>query len=554
MKPQDVSHPPLPSRHHLITHHAPSDFVPGNLAQSGEYSDQVLPEVRISVPGMGITTAGVATYESPVIADGFDYNEALLSWNIDLSPRAGFCVEARMRSGATGNWTPYLRFGEGGRGVPAAHPVTQCAEGQIDIDYFKSDRRFDRLQYRILAIGGDPERADVVHIERFTVCLTETTVAGSGRPLPAPQEFTGTARPAIRLPVPFLSQRNLPERLANRVCGPTSVAMVLSYRGVELPVETLAKRVYDPVHHIYGNWPRAIQEAYLLGVPGYLTRFSDWNQVREVVENGQPLVITITAEVGDLSGAPFSQTNGHLLVLTGFDDDGRVLVNDPAAPDEKSGRLAYRLDELDLVWMRRKHGAAYVLLPSGGEVTETEPGESDPLVDLTTVDPRIRLDIRYATTNNMTRTAIYASARCMLRKSVAERLRRVQDALARQSLGLKVFDAYRPLAAQRRLWAAMPDPRYVANPARAGRHVRGTAVDVTLVDSEGRELEMPTDYDAFSPASHRNYQGGSTDSRNNRDLLQQAMASEGFVGLASEWWHFDVANWRSFPPLPEPPG
>jgi D-alanyl-D-alanine dipeptidase len=185
---------------------------------------------------------------------------------------------------------------------------------------------------------------------------------------------------------------------------------------------------------------------------------------------------------------------------------------------------------------------AMLLVPA---LAAAEP--ADALVDLGRVAPGVRLDVRYATAANFTKQVVYPAARCVLRRAVAERLARVQAALAAEGLGLKVYDCYRPLAVQRRFWALMPDERYVADPKKGSRHNRGAAVDLTLVDARGAEVEMPSAYDEFGPRAHRDYAGGSAAARGNRERLAAAMAREGFVGLPTEWWHFDAPDWRGYP-------
>jgi hypothetical protein len=140
--------------------------------------------------------------------------------------------------------------------------------------------------------------------------------------------------------------------------------MVLAYRGVERPTREVADLVYDAVHEIYGNWPRAVQAAYTYGVPGYLTRFSDWDEVRREIAGGQPLIVSVRAAEGELRGAPYPSTDGHLLVLVGFTRTGDVVVNDPAAPEAATVRRVYARSELETVWLRRG-GTAYVLGPAG---------------------------------------------------------------------------------------------------------------------------------------------------------------------------------------------
>lgn len=171
---------------------------------------------------------------------------------------------------------------------------------------------------------------------------------------------------------------------------------------------------------------------------------------------------------------------------------------------------------------------------------------ADQLVDIHSINPQILLDIRYATSNNFTRRQLYSQARCLLRAAIAADLSQVQMDLESQGLGLKVYDCYRPLAVQRKMWQIMPDSRYVANPAVGSRHNRGSAVDVTLVDRSGRELEMPTAFDDFSDRAHLDYPGGSAQSRRNREILHQVMTRHGFIALPTEWWHFDGQNWQQY--------
>lgn len=169
------------------------------------------------------------------------------------------------------------------------------------------------------------------------------------------------------------------------------------------------------------------------------------------------------------------------------------------------------------------------------------------LVDIRSINPRIALDIRYATKNNFMQQQLYRQARCLLRKSVAEKLSQVQTTLETQKLGLKVYDCYRPLSVQKRMWQIKPDPNYVANPANGSRHNRASAVDVTLVDRTGKEVEMPTRFDEFSDRAHRDYNNLSRVAKQNRQTLEQAMVKSGFVPLQTEWWHFDAKEWKQFP-------
>lgn len=178
--------------------------------------------------------------------------------------------------------------------------------------------------------------------------------------------------------------------------------------------------------------------------------------------------------------------------------------------------------------------------------------QEGPLVDLEKFIPGLKLDIRYATGNNFVKETMYPEARGLLRKETAEKLKRVQSALAERGLSLKLFDGYRPLSVQKKLWEKYPVEGFVANPAKGSNHNRGAAVDVTLVDKEGGELPMPSAYDEFSERAHREYEGGRPEERANRKTLEDAMQKEGFAGLKSEWWHFDDTDAKKYPVLDLP--
>lgn len=167
--------------------------------------------------------------------------------------------------------------------------------------------------------------------------------------------------------------------------------------------------------------------------------------------------------------------------------------------------------------------------------------------DIADYDKSIVLDIRYATTNNFTGKQVYPAARCLLRRDVAMRLLKVQEKLRGMGYRLIVFDCYRPLSVQKAFWAILPDERYVADPAEGSRHNRGAAVDVSLADSTGKPLAMPTEYDDFSEKASRSWKGSSAEAQGNAMLLETVMMAEGFIPFPSEWWHFDASGWEIYP-------
>jgi D-alanyl-D-alanine dipeptidase len=180
-------------------------------------------------------------------------------------------------------------------------------------------------------------------------------------------------------------------------------------------------------------------------------------------------------------------------------------------------------------------------------VTSVKKNEQKKLIDLETFIPGIVLDIRYATTNNFTREKIYKSARAFARKPVAEALKKAQSEFNAQGVGIKIFDAYRPYAATVKFYEVYRDTTFVASPYRGSRHNRGCAIDMTLVDLKtGKELKMPTGYDAFVKQARPTFPVNDPEIRKNRDLIIRVMQKYGFKVNSSEWWHFDFKGYSSY--------
>ena len=182
--------------------------------------------------------------------------------------------------------------------------------------------------------------------------------------------------------------------------------------------------------------------------------------------------------------------------------------------------------------------------------TEAEEHLPADLVDLTTVDPRIKLDIRYAGSDNFMGVPLYERAAAYMQRPAAEAVGRAARTLAEKGYGLLIHDAYRPWFVTWMFWEATPpeDHAFVADPAKGSRHNRGCAVDLTLYDLKtGRPVEMPSRYDEFSQRAHADFVGGTTAQRARRATLRQAMEAEGFEVYPEEWWHFDYKDWKRYP-------
>lgn len=351
-----------------------------------------LPNARVEPGRDGLRFAPVGTGESELAwvelppLDAPPFRDVVCSWNARVPPGAGVSFDLRV-AGETGAWSPWLHVGDWGEPVPGERALSFDG-GKVDVDAFTGERVFGRVQLRVRAACAKPDAgreekrdADAARAAVEPVVLERVSVCVSDREADAEAVFAawnekhrgvgcvpaGGTEPAhpgrgVALDVPFRSQKSEDPSIASRICSPTSLAMVLAYRGVDVPTAEVARLCYDAEHALYGNWTRAIQGAFTLGVPGYLTRFGGWRDVERTLARGQPLVISIGVKRGQLSGAPYTSTNGHLIVLRGFDKNGDCLVNDPAATDEKHGRRTYSRSELDTCWIQRG-GTAYVLLP-----------------------------------------------------------------------------------------------------------------------------------------------------------------------------------------------
>ncbi|HEX8877455.1 MAG TPA: C39 family peptidase [Phycisphaerales bacterium] len=326
--------------------------------------------------------------------------EALVSWNVDVPPGAGVRFEVRVglrdthpdgSKALTYSWSEWLYVGEWGDlppriairtgfEFPGGEREKPRARGGVEVDALVSDQPLDAIQWRAIGVRGlavapghDPGAATrPIVIRRVAICTTASLdktpvhVPLSARTPPgriSSAESLARALGGYSVEVPFRSQRTPDPLLSGRLCSPTSVSMVMATHGVVRPVFDVSSRAYDPRHDIFGNWPRNIQAAYALGVPGYLTRFSQWSDVYNTLDAGTPLIISIQAKKGELRGAPYGETGGHLIVVRGYDAAGDLLVNDPASGEETKGRLVYRREDLQKVWLERTLGTTYVLQP-----------------------------------------------------------------------------------------------------------------------------------------------------------------------------------------------
>ncbi len=176
--------------------------------------------------------------------------------------------------------------------------------------------------------------------------------------------------------------------------------------------------------------------------------------------------------------------------------------------------------------------------PAKKETIPSPDYDTSKWADVHLLDQSVLLDIRYATDNNFVEEQLYDCGRCFLRPAVAKAMLAAHHELQEQGLGLKMFDCYRPRPIQQKLWDKVPNASYVTPPSRGSMHNRGLAIDVTIVDQSGKELEMGTTYDFFGKRAHHTFTDLPETVLANRKMLKELMYKHGFLHIRTEWWHY----------------
>ena len=179
-------------------------------------------------------------------------------------------------------------------------------------------------------------------------------------------------------------------------------------------------------------------------------------------------------------------------------------------------------------------GSSQGILNNKIEISDTT------FVDLMDYNKDFILDMKYATTDNFLKSKVYDCQVCFLRLKTVKNLIEANNEFNKKGLKIKIFDCYRPLDVQKKMWAIVSDPNYVANPAKGSIHNRGGAVDISLVDKNGIELDMGTKFDFFGSESSHLFKKLPLKVIKNRKLLKKVMLKHHFESFDSEWWHYNL--------------
>ena len=303
---------------------------------------------------------------SPEVTAAFPYKNAIASWNA-FTP-AGSWIEVQFRANYGGRWSKWYVLGiwAADTSTVRRHSVREQkdADGTIGDDTFISlaeDSSTDKFQLRLRLFSADGKVLPHVSSAAlaYSTAIPKSVTVSSGNPVLWNH----------CIDVPQFSQMVYPNG-GSVWCSPTSTSMVLSYlenyRGEPAPrVHAAVDGVYDWVYDGHGNWPFNTAYASTFGCEGYIARFTSLARAEEYIAAGVPVIMSLAWKKGDLTNADVDQTNGHLVVLVGFDAQGDLIVNDPASPANETVRRTYLRSEFEPLWLKSSGGTVYLIYPAG---------------------------------------------------------------------------------------------------------------------------------------------------------------------------------------------
>ena len=309
---------------------------------------------------------------SPEIPAGFDYSEAIASWNAITPPGSWVEVQFRAKYGST-RWSKWYILGiwAADTGTVERHSVRSQGDtdGFVAVDTFISSNKKETtnvFQLKIRLFSADGVVAPTVQnasVAFSTSPPKSAVIAPNNNPLRN-----------INLHVPQCSQMVYPGEGGEVWCSPTSTSMVMGYWGYmpgdcEPRVRDAVAGVFDWIYDGHGNWPFNTAYAAAHGYEGYVARFTSLAQAEQFIAAGVPVVMSIAWGKGELTNSYIDSTNGHLLVLVGFDANGDLIVNDPASPSNGAAvEHTYLRSEFEPLWLQASGGTVYLIYPAGRAV------------------------------------------------------------------------------------------------------------------------------------------------------------------------------------------
>jgi len=299
------------------------------------------------------------SWTGPEVETDCDFTDLIASFNPHTPDDTGITLEIRVKQADT--WSPWLFMQSWGRVVFPPTRTIKFDGGAVDIDTIELTKPAKAYQCRISLIAFNYDTKIAPSVRRLSVCYSGAVDDPQEREKLRPKPTTLPANFARDLPVPFRGQGDYknPRSLWGLICSPTSTSMVLAYHGVTFTTVENCDRIYDPQYDMFGNWGRAVARAGEVGLDAWLARFRNWDQVKQEIADGNPVIASIRFRKGQVQGFLYESTGGHLLVVRGFTGDGGVIVNDPARR-EKGGGAIYPASEFAKAWFDNG-GVGYVI-------------------------------------------------------------------------------------------------------------------------------------------------------------------------------------------------
>ncbi len=416
--------------------------------------------------------------------------------------------------------------------------------GVLDIDVFTPTNAINIERVRVM-ICSDSDKDYAYSINLTGLFASFLVEPRHENHVDSSETKSSTYLKACFFPAPVYVQYPV-EKIGRRICSPTSCAMAVSAFGYKVIPEKMAGCVYDVKNDIYGNWSMNMAAVSQLGFRAVVRHFNGIGDLTRSIERGVAVVVSVkTSKEKGFENALQTYSQGHLMLVTGFVVKNKtwyVTVHDPADDSIPNAVRKYTLEEFCKYWS----GVGYEIEPL--DQTRKEFGMKQ-LGLISNWMPDVELDLQYASDKNVFGEAIYTQPFEQFQKLRIGTLRKLSFAnwrLKSSGYSLKVWDAFRPVSVQERLWESIPNEKYVANPQIGSKHNRGCALDVTLVNSEGEELEMPTNFDEFTEKARFDRSDLSANVKKNLEVLQKAFLESGFLVDESEWWHFNDSDWKVY--------
>ena len=308
---------------------------------------------------------------SPVIKLPFCFEECVPSWNVKCSDESSFCVFVRFgKSDSENTLSPWLLMGEWGEmsnyKTLKSYLDKSQIEGKfenpfkysgisIETDYILSkDKKFDLIQFCFIFNPNDV-------VEFSSLNISASTQRGDKKLKLYERTNLGKNSYVV---VPFRSQGWEDKKISSEICSVVSTATVMDYYGVDIKTAELAKVAYDKRYKMYGMWWRAVQSAHQYGFDGYVRHFRSFEDVKEYIDKKMPVIACICVNKNDIADDPQYETDGHVLVILGFDENGDILCADGGFRKEEDGILSYKREEFEKIWFVNGGGIGYIIMPA----------------------------------------------------------------------------------------------------------------------------------------------------------------------------------------------